>query len=209
METVTLTGRLLRADGETPEDGGVAIEPSSKIILAETAETLVIDEPVYYPLDLHGEFQAPLVPCQAPGTVPLDVHYILHYRTSSGSVEPLRFVVTNTKPVWDLSEVHKPAATNGYASVAAVHDLGLRVAGLEELHGGPGSGAQFVLYEHIQETVQATWTIHHGMGRDPVAVQVFDASGDVRDEYSIVITEPNQTVTLGYDVPISGKARLI
>lgn len=63
-------------------------------------------------------------------------------------------------------------------------------------------------FEYQMPVAQTTATIDHELGRDPVAVQVFD-DGVLCSDYSVVFTIPGQQVRLGFDVSVAAFIRLI
>jgi hypothetical protein len=79
-----------------------------------------------------------------------------------------------------------------------------RVDVLETTGGGGGAG----VFTHVQSLAAATWVIPHTLGRDPVAIQVI-VNGSPADEWQTIFTTPGSVVTLGFDLSVSGVARLI
>lgn len=63
-------------------------------------------------------------------------------------------------------------------------------------------------FEYQMPVAQTTAVIDHNLGRDPVAVQVFD-DGVLCSEYSVVFTIPGQQVRLGFDVSVAAFIRLL
>jgi len=63
-------------------------------------------------------------------------------------------------------------------------------------------------FEYQMPVAQTTAIIDHTLGRDPVAVQVFD-DGVLCSEYSVVFTVPGQQVRLGFDVSVAAFVRLL
>lgn len=73
--------------------------------------------------------------------------------------------------------------------------------------GLPGAGA--TVFEYTMPAAQAsTGAITHGLGRDPIAVQVFDESGVLCDGYSLSFPNPGVTVLIGFDISIQAHIRL-
>lgn len=63
--------------------------------------------------------------------------------------------------------------------------------------------------EHVQTVPAHTWVIDHTLGRDPVAIQVLVDGIEVGEGWSTSFTVPGEQVMLGFDVAISGIARLM
>lgn len=75
--------------------------------------------------------------------------------------------------------------------------------------GPPGPAGVGATYDAVTPTAQAAHVITHNLGRDPVAVQVFDvASGLLVDDYSYVVITPNVSCRIGMDIALQLRVRL-
>jgi hypothetical protein len=77
--------------------------------------------------------------------------------------------------------------------------------GRDGVDGQDGVAAPF---EYQMSAPATTATVVHDLGRDPVAVQVFDG-GVLCNEYGFYITVPHTEVQLGFDVPVTALIRLL
>ena len=79
--------------------------------------------------------------------------------------------------------------------------------------GAPGTrgpaGPQAQPFEYQMPVAQTTAVIDHTLERDPVSVQVFDESGRICSEYSVVFTDPAKQVRVGFDVAVKALIRMI
>jgi hypothetical protein len=73
---------------------------------------------------------------------------------------------------------------------------------------GPGGSGVLSVFEYQMPHAQTTAIIDHTLGRDPVAVQVFDGD-QLCDEYGVVFTRPGEQVTVGFDVSVAAFIRLL
>lgn len=73
---------------------------------------------------------------------------------------------------------------------------------------GEGGDGSVSVFEYQMSHAQTTATIDHDLGRDPVAVQVFDGT-QICDEYSVVFTRPGEQVLIGFDVSVAAFIRLL
>ena len=64
------------------------------------------------------------------------------------------------------------------------------------------------VFEYQMSTPATTVTIDHGLGRDPVAVQVFH-EGVLCDEYGVTFTVPDEQIQIGFDISIAALIRLL
>lgn len=64
------------------------------------------------------------------------------------------------------------------------------------------------IVEYQMPTPASTVTIDHGLGRDPVAIQVFH-EGVLCNEYGVYYTVPDEQVQIGFDTSIAALIRLL
>lgn len=76
--------------------------------------------------------------------------------------------------------------------------------GLPGPQGAPGVGSPV---EYQMPTAQTTALIDHGLGRDPVAVQVV-VDGVQASEFEVVFTVPQEQVRVAFDIPVLALIRL-
>lgn len=92
---------------------------------------------------------------------------------------------------------------------------GKTVATVEnETQGTPGGGGEgvvtipLVTFEWVQIVPQATWTITHNLGYDPVAILVLDEFNTMIDEWGMTYLVPGVSLQIGHDTAHSGRAML-
>lgn len=61
--------------------------------------------------------------------------------------------------------------------------------------------------EYTQSVAQATWTVNHTLGYDPVIIQVFDSDGSPVEGFGYTFTMAGSQFTVEHDVAVAGKVR--
>lgn len=82
-------------------------------------------------------------------------------------------------------------------------EVEVEIPGLRMVIGG----AEAFTYQ--MPTSQTTALVTHTLGRDPVAVQVFDEFGVLCDGYGVTFTDPAHQVRLSFDVALKALIRLL
>ena len=72
-----------------------------------------------------------------------------------------------------------------------------------------GGGGSVTPYVYVMPTAQTSATINHTLGRDPIAVQVFDETGVLCEGYSVAFTVPTTQVQVGFDISMAATIRLL
>lgn len=72
---------------------------------------------------------------------------------------------------------------------------------------GHQCAGQSAIYEYTMPAPATTVTVRHGLGRDPVAVQVL-VEGELVDEYGVFFTVPHEEVQISFDLSVVALVRL-
>lgn len=84
----------------------------------------------------------------------------------------------------------------------------LALDGASSSGGGGGGGGGLAIYTHTQSNAANNWTINHNLGHDPIIEEVITTSGDIAEGFDVIHTSPGSQTVIGFDIAISGTARL-
>lgn len=88
-------------------------------------------------------------------------------------------------------------------------DVERRLREVNTVAGGGGGTPALTIYTHTQVVDSFTWAIPHSLGHDPIAIEVITSDGYIAKGFDVVNTVVGLTTVLGFDVAISGTARLL
>jgi hypothetical protein len=208
-DTVQVHGRY--RDGARAATGTVAFTPNTTWY--DTRLDEVIEQSPTLARLVHGEFYLDLLATDLVGITPAAPDRWWHVAEDvTGSTRSFDLLLPHAVAAIDLSDYEPVDLGDGPEFVS------LRLENLTDvdLTGVPYVDGKYLLagevltpYEHVQVVAQTTWTIDHPLSRDPIAIQVFDESGQQYEEWTTQFTVPGQQVRLGYDIAIAGRARMI
>ena len=108
------------------------------------------------------------------------------------------------------AEVHAElgeAVVSGNIDASSSHLLLRTKAGGVIDAGAVGGNSGTAPYEYTQSVAQATWTVNHNLGYDPVVIQVFDSGGHPVEGFGYTFTMAGSQFTVEHDVAVAGKVR--